>query len=118
MSEHLHPDPDSLNSFLEGVLPEHERLQCMAHLSECSRCRDIVFMARGAVPAPVASSAAPAWRRWFAPVPVFVAAAAVFVVALALSWYLRRTSVQPEIVARVATPSPVPGVSSTPEIKP
>ena len=40
MSEYLqpglHPDPDSLNAFVEGVLPEHERLQCLAHLA-CGR---------------------------------------------------------------------------------
>ena len=35
----VHPEPDSLNAFIEGVLPEHERLACMAHLADCELCR-------------------------------------------------------------------------------
>ena len=58
MSEHLHPglhpDADSLNAFIEGVLPEHERLACLAHLADCSRCREIVYLAQEPVaPAPI-----------------------------------------------------------------
>jgi len=56
----LHPDADSLNAFIEGVLPEHERLQCMAHLAECSRCREVVFLAHEPPPAPAASAPTPA----------------------------------------------------------
>ena len=42
----LHPDADSLNAFIEGVLAEHERIECLAHLSECARCREIVYLAQ------------------------------------------------------------------------
>ena len=47
MSEHL--QPEWLNTFVEGVLPEHERIACLAHLAECARCREIVFVAQQTV---------------------------------------------------------------------
>jgi hypothetical protein len=112
MSDNLHPDPDTLSAFLEGVLPEHERLQCLAHLAECSHCREIVFMAQGSVPASVSTS-----RRWFTSMPVMAAAAVLFAV-LALSLFLRHKTVQPEVVARVTTLPPVPTTASNPEIRP
>ncbi len=68
MSEYLqpglHPDPDSLNAFIEGVLPEHERLQCLAHLAECPACREVVYLAEeplvvGAVASPVRKGESP-----------------------------------------------------------
>jgi hypothetical protein len=37
MSEHfepgVHPDADLLSAFAEGVLAEHERMECMSHLA-------------------------------------------------------------------------------------
>jgi hypothetical protein len=52
MSELLHhgnhPDTDQLNAFAEHVLPEHERLETLAHLAECADCRQIVFLAQHA----------------------------------------------------------------------
>jgi len=45
----LHPDADLLSAFAEGVLPEHERLRCTEHLAECALCREIAFLAQGAV---------------------------------------------------------------------
>ena len=71
MSERLHPgvhpDADSLSAFVEGVLPEHERAECLAHLAECSRCREVVFLAQGAPVAPAAPALVPtpARQRWF-----------------------------------------------------
>src|ERR1700744_3608404 len=50
MSEHpqtgLHPDPDTLNAFIEGVLPEHERLACLTHFADCAACREVVYLAQ------------------------------------------------------------------------
>jgi len=43
-----HPDSDQLNAFAEYVLPEHERLETLAHLAECADCRQIVFLAQHA----------------------------------------------------------------------
>jgi hypothetical protein len=114
MSEHLHPglhpDPDSLNAFIEGVLPEHARLQCLAHLAECSRCREIIFLAQEPPPVPAAANPSPAWRRWFAPVPVLAAAAAACIAVLAISLYLHHTAATParDMVARVTPAPPVP----------
>lgn len=45
----LHPDAESLNAFAEQALGERERAQIVAHLAECGRCRDVVFLAQEAV---------------------------------------------------------------------
>lgn len=49
LQRRLHPDADLLSAFAEGVLPEHERMRCVEHLAECTLCREIVFLAQGAV---------------------------------------------------------------------
>src|SRR5690349_637441 len=98
MSEHLHPD--SLSAFLEGVLPEHERAQCLAHLAECDECREIAFLAQEPPPVPAAVKPVPAWRRWFAPVPVLAAAAAA-VILVALYRPRPAPAPPPDIVASV-----------------
>ena len=89
MIEHVHPgphpDPESLNAFLEGVLPEPERLQCLSHFAECARCREVVFLAQPPRPSPVSSKEAAAWRRWFAPIPVLSGAVTALVVFFAIS---------------------------------
>jgi len=130
MSERLHPgihpDADSLSAFVEGVLPEHERAACLAHLAECSRCREVVFLAQGTL---VASAApvlvpAPARKWWFRPAPLLAAAAMVCVTLLGAWLYLRSRAAAParDLVAqapqapsstpdnRVETPSPRPDV--------
>src|SRR5271167_2286464 len=97
MSEHLHPghpDADSLSAFVEGALPEHERLACLAHLAECSRCREIVYLARNPLaepaPAPFANEPAGFWKRWFAPFPVLSAAAVAGALVLSIALYQTR----------------------------
>ena len=40
-----HPDADQLNAFVEHTLPEHERLETLAHLADCAQCRQIVALA-------------------------------------------------------------------------
>ncbi len=40
-----HPDADQLSAFAEHALPDHERFETLAHLAECSDCRQIVFLA-------------------------------------------------------------------------
>jgi Carboxypeptidase regulatory-like domain/Putative zinc-finger len=104
----LHPDPDSLNAFLEGVLPEHERLQCLAHLAECSRCREIVFLAQEPPPAPAAPQPTTTWKRWFAPIPLLAAAAALCVAVVAIWLSTHRTAGVPtgDMVARVSQVPP------------
>lgn len=52
MSEFLHPDQhpdaDQLSAFAEHVLPDHERVETLAHLAECPECRQIVFLSQRA----------------------------------------------------------------------
>ena len=112
-----HPDADSLNAFLEGALPEHERLECLTHFAQCPRCREVVFLAQEPPPASVAPKPTPSWRRWFTPVAVLSGAAACTLV-VAVSLYPRHTPVAPapELVAsakpRNQVPTPPPAASA------
>jgi hypothetical protein len=116
MSEHLHPGPhldaDSLNAFLEGVLPEHERLRCLAHLADCDRCREVVFVAQEPAPA-AAPVPAPIRRPWFAPIPVLSAAAAACLVVAAVWIYLHREPAMRPVREVATQPVPV----SPPEVE-
>jgi len=106
MSEHLHPgshpDADSLSAFLEGVLPEHERLECLAHFAECPGCRAAAFLAQQPLAAPVVSASSPGRRRWYAPIPMLSAAAAACALMAAVWLYLAHTPAtpSPSVVAR------------------
>jgi hypothetical protein len=90
MTEHVHPgphlDPELLNAFVEGMLPEHERQQCLSHFAECARCREIVFLAQPPlpVPTPAPSKVEPWWRRWFGPIPVLGSALAACALIMAV----------------------------------
>jgi Carboxypeptidase regulatory-like domain len=112
MSEHIHPGPhpdaEQLNAFIEGVLPEHERLESLAHLAECSRCRQLVFLAQEPAPMPVAAESAPAWKSWFRLAPVFSAAlAGVICVAVFLHLHHAAKTPAPIEVSTVETPRPL-----------
>ena len=62
-----HLDVDQLNAFIEGVLPEHERQQSLAHLAECQECRKVVFLAQeAAAPEPAKVADIAPNRPWFA----------------------------------------------------
>jgi hypothetical protein len=66
MSEFLHPgqhpDADQLSAFAEHVLPGHERVEMLAHLAECTDCRQIVFLGQRAQEAQTPLAAAPRSR--------------------------------------------------------
>jgi hypothetical protein len=89
----LHPDPDTLNAFVEGVLPEHERVACLQHFAECAACREVVYLAQEPLapePLPVPAMERTAWwKRWLKPVPVFGAMAAAGVLIFSIAPYLR-----------------------------
>src|SRR6202041_3329046 len=57
----MHPDAESLTAFAEQMLPADEREEILAHMSGCSRCREIVFLAQQAEeedqPEPIAAAA-------------------------------------------------------------
>jgi hypothetical protein len=121
-----HLEADQLNAFLEGVLPEHERLESLAHLSECSHCRQIVFLARQAQQAeePAPAKAVPAWREWFRFSPMSMLSAATIAVACALivtiSLHLYRTTQTPSTTenAKVEPAPNLPPVTPPAEAAP
>src|SRR5579862_1088531 len=107
MSENLqpgmHPDPDSLSAFVEGVLPEHERLDCLAHLAECPDCRQIVYLAEEPlppepvrVPATLVLEKVSFWKRWLTPIPVLSAAAAAGLVVFSV-WLHQENTPAPKL---------------------
>jgi Putative zinc-finger len=58
----FHPDAESLNAFVERVLPERERAHVLAHLASCGRCRQVVYLAQvaaGEAETPGASASQP-----------------------------------------------------------
>ena len=48
-----HPDTESLNAFVEQVLPPTEREQILAHMATCGRCRQVVYLAQQAGVGPI-----------------------------------------------------------------
>jgi hypothetical protein len=121
-----HLEADQLNAFLEGVLPEHERLESLAHLSECSHCRQIVFLARQAQQAeePAPAKAVPTWREWFRFSPMSMLSAATIAVACALivtvSLHLYRTAQTPTAIenAKVELAPNLPPIAPPAEAAP
>jgi hypothetical protein len=94
-----HLDPDQLNAFVEHALPEHERLATLAHISECSHCRQIVFLSQRAQQ-PTAPLPQPtrAWKHWFNSTPAVTLAAASLACALvAVSLHLHHISQSPAV---------------------
>jgi len=125
MSEDLqpgqHPDPDSLNAFIEGVLPEHERVQCLAHLAECPMCREVVYLAEEPLaseplPMPAGAEKVSLWKRWFTPVPALSTALVAGTLVLSFWLYQHFKSVPntPELVVS-ATHTAAEQVASAPE---
>lgn len=103
----LHPDADSLSAFAEEALGAAEREQILAHMTQCSRCREVIYLAQKAAEAEALEtlSAAPS-RRWyrswrFVWVPAAALAAAL---ALAVTFYPRLTAPAPEM-AKIAPQS-------------
>jgi hypothetical protein len=56
----MHPDADTLTAFVEQLLPADEREQVLAHMSTCTRCREVAFLAQHAAEAEPATLAVPA----------------------------------------------------------
>jgi hypothetical protein len=113
-----HLDPDQLNAFLEGVLPEHEQMQSLAHLAGCDQCREIVFLAKQAQQAeePVPVKATPAWRDWFSfgPLSMLGAASAALACALIVTVTLHlHHSEPPTATTETARVEPAPSLPST-----
>ena len=110
----IHPDADSLNAFVERVLPEPEHGRVLEHVAGCVRCRDIVYLAQQMVeteaPPLVAQVQARPRRSWLSPLfagwrVAWIPAAGLAAVAGILIWVHVR-SMQPSVdMARVAPAS-------------
>jgi hypothetical protein len=93
-----HPDADTLTAYVEQLLPLSERKLVLEHISVCSDCREIVFLAvpeNAVVAGPealvpealvpdAAATAIPAHRRWFL-TPGFGLAASIAAMAAAIT---------------------------------
>src|SRR6185312_13181078 len=91
-----HPDPDTLNAYVEELLPTHEREQVLQHISRCSPCREIVALATpendltadALATAPLAVAGATPRKRWFLS-PAFGLAGSVAAMILGVALILR-----------------------------
>ena len=89
-SRQQHPEADLLAAFAESSLTPYERESVLSHLAVCASCRQLVFLAHQAQPAPDTQTSSlqpsPFWRRrWF---PLVASASAVAALALVtFSWY-------------------------------
>lgn len=90
-----HPDPDTLNAYVEELLPAHERERILAHISRCSPCREVVALSMPetvlAAEEQTAASVAvdtSARKRWFLS-PAFGLAGSVAAMILGVVLILR-----------------------------
>jgi hypothetical protein len=85
----LHPDPDTLNAFVEGVLPEHERLACLAHFADCATCREVVYLTQEpeAPPPDLPVERTAWWKHVRKPAWALSAVAVTGIVALSIALY-------------------------------
>jgi hypothetical protein len=86
-----HPDADQLSAFAEQVLPDHERLETLAHLAECADCRQVVFLAQRAQEAKASLAHAPLGKRgWLSWRDLWPVAAALACGLLVVAAFLQR----------------------------
>lgn len=114
----LHPDADSLNAFAEQALGVAEREQILAHMTRCSRCRQVIFLAHKAAEAEdlETQSALPSrgwrwgWRLGWVPTAAMAAALAA-ALTVVVTMHPRHTAPAPEmakVVPQNAQTAPVP----------
>jgi hypothetical protein len=109
----IHPDADSLNAFVEQVLPEAEHERVLEHLAGCVRCRDVVYLTRQmaaieAAPMPVPQVKTEPRRGWWSPLfahwrVAWVPAAALAAVGGVLFWVHVRSALPAADMVRVAS---------------
>ena len=111
----VHPDAESLNAFAEQALGEREHAEVVAHLAECGRCRQVVFLAQeaaGGMEAAVAVNtvdrAAATRRPWFRSWWLVWAptAALAAVVGLAVYVHVRRVEMSAEMAKLTTQAAP------------
>jgi hypothetical protein len=111
----IHPDADSLNAFVERVLPDAERARILEHMAGCVRCREVVYLAREAAgveagPSPVEEAKSRQRRGWLSPFfngwrIAWIPAAALAAVGAVLVWVHPRTARMSVNRAQVSVPS-------------
>jgi len=110
-----HPDAEILTAFAEQLVTDTEREQILTHMAECSRCREVVFLAQQAIQIeePASSVAANPLHKpstgWFSGwrwswVPV---AALAGVVGFAVVRHMNRATVSETRMALDAAPAQV-----------
>ena len=64
----FHPGADTLSAFAERTLPQNERARVLAHIAECARCREVLYLAQAAIEQDIAPAAGKegAQRGWIA----------------------------------------------------
>jgi hypothetical protein len=114
-----HPDENLLTAFAERTLAHGERERVLAHLSDCSDCRDTVFLAQQAAPEPELqagsrlSQSEPRPSRWrWAIVSVVGLLFAVLIVAPVLLHRHANDSANTS-PTQVASSEPTPAPAST-----
>ncbi len=112
----LHPDADLLSAFAEHALPETERTRILAHMAECGRCREVVFLAQAAVEPQVLVAPAQGPRAhspWFSAAfarwrVALIPAAALAAVAAAVVWVRLHPAPAAVQTAQMVAPPPSP----------
>lgn len=117
-----HPDAEMLTAFAEQLVNERERAEILTHLSGCSRCREVVFLARVAIEAEEPASQAVkvskinTARGWFAGwrlawVPMTALAG---IVGFAVIRHAHRASLpEPHMAQNAPPPEPLRGANET-----
>ena len=107
----LHLSPDQLSAFAENVLPEHERLTALTHLSACADCRKVVFLTQQADPTFTAAPAAETPRRsWLSLPQILVAAGAALACTLILALIIHHQLGQTTSPVTTAQLQPQPAI--------
>jgi hypothetical protein len=113
-----HPDPNLLAAFAESSLLERERTDVLAHLANCTDCREYLAVAFSTAEFESNKAIHPqrsSVRHWFRTWRWFVTAAATCcVIGVALQYYVesptRRVDMLPSQVSALKSP-PAPGVA-------
>jgi Carboxypeptidase regulatory-like domain/Photosynthesis system II assembly factor YCF48/Putative zinc-finger len=105
-----HPDTEMLSAFVEKALADAERTKVLAHLAECSHCRQVVFLALpDSLEAPQVSFKR---RTWSGFLPRFAVPWGTLAAALAIAGVLfvgtRHRSPGPVSLYKQATPAKAP----------
>ncbi len=112
-----HPDADQLSAFAERAMPEHERLETLAHLANCPDCRQIVFLAQQALesptPLPHALPVRTGWlRNWHNLWPLAAALTCGLIVAFV--HYRQPTDLPKKSEVASISSAPLPSTYTTP----